>query len=175
MEYVDIVDEYNNLTGEIKEKQKAHDDGNFHRTAHIWIINNKNELLLQRRSATKRTHPNCLDISSAGHIRSGETVLQGAIRELKEELGLEVNEKDLKFISIIKNIKNPRNMEFGYVFLLKCNNKENEFVFEDGEVSEVKFVDFEKLEKMVEEKADGLLLHYEEYNKLFEYIRNNII
>ena len=44
MEYVDIVDEYNNLTGEIKEKQKAHDDGNFHRTAHIWIINNKNEL-----------------------------------------------------------------------------------------------------------------------------------
>ncbi len=78
-------------------------------------------------------------------------------------------------LMIIKNIKNPKNMEFGYVFLLKCNNKENEFVFEDGEVSEVKFVDFEKLEKMVEEKADGLLLHYEEYNKLFEYIRNNII
>ncbi len=53
MEYIDIFDENNNPIGEIKEKTKAHDDGNFHRTAHIWIINDKNELLLQKRSAKK--------------------------------------------------------------------------------------------------------------------------
>ena len=45
MEYIDIFDENNNATGEIKEKAKAHEDGNFHRTAHIWIINDKKELL----------------------------------------------------------------------------------------------------------------------------------
>ena len=41
MEYIDIFDENNNPTGQIKEKTKAHEDGGFHRTAHIWIINDK--------------------------------------------------------------------------------------------------------------------------------------
>ena len=82
MEYIDIFDENNNPTGEIKEKVQAHENGNFHRTAHIWIMNNKKELLLQKRSATKKSHPNCWDISGAGHIKAGETVLERAKREL---------------------------------------------------------------------------------------------
>ncbi len=48
MEYIDIFDENNNPTGQIKEKVKAHEEGDFHRTAHVWIINDKNELLLQK-------------------------------------------------------------------------------------------------------------------------------
>lgn len=47
IEYIDIFDENNNPTGQIKEKGKAHEEGDFHRTAHVWIINDKNELLLQ--------------------------------------------------------------------------------------------------------------------------------
>lgn len=172
MEYIDIFDEDNNPIGEIKEKQQAHEDGNFHRTAHVWIINDKNELLLQKRSASKKSHPNCWDISGAGHIRAGESVTEGAIRELKEELGVEATEKELNYIATIKSTKNPKNMEFGYVYLLRCNKKIEEYVFEDDEVSEVKYVYFEDLEKMVEEKVEGLLLHDEEFKRLFEYIRN---
>lgn len=175
MEYIDIFDENNNPTGNVKEKQQAHEDGDFHRTAHVWIINNKNELLLQKRSANKKTHPNCWDISGAGHIRAGESVIEGAIRELKEELGIKVKEKDLNYIAIIKNTNNSKNMEFQYVYLLKCNKKIEEYIFEDDEVSEVKNIYFEDLEKMVQEKAEGLLLHNEEYKKLFEYIRENQI
>lgn len=174
MEYIDVFDENNNPTGEIKEKQQAHEDGNFHRTAHVWIINDKNELLLQKRSASKKSHPNCWDISSAGHIRTGESVIDGAIRELVEELGVEAEEKDFEFIATIKSTKNPKNMEFGYVYLLRCNKKIEEYTFFDYEVSEVKYVYFEQLEKMVEEKIEGLLIHMEEFKKLFEYIRNNI-
>ena len=54
MEYIDIFDYNNNPTGEIKEKTQAHEDGKFHRTAHVWIMNDKKELLLQKRSATKK-------------------------------------------------------------------------------------------------------------------------
>lgn len=114
MEYIDIFDYNNNPTGEIKEKTQAHEDGNFHRTAYVWIMNDKKELLLQKRSATKKSHPNFWDISGVGHIRAGETVIEGAIRELKEELG-------------------------------------------------------------VEEKAEGLLIHEEEYKYLFKYIRKQNI
>ena len=173
MEYIDIFDENNNPTGEIKEKTQAHENGDFHRTAHIWIMNDNKELLLQKRSGTKKSHPNCWDISGAGHIRAGETVIEGAIRELKEELGINANENDLKFISIVKSTKNPKNQEFGYVYLLKFNNKIEEYTFEDNEVSEVKYVYFEDLEKMVADRVEGLLIHEEEYKKLFEFIRKN--
>ena len=172
MEYIDIFDENNNPTGQIKEKVKAHEEGDFHRTAHVWIINEKNELLLQKRSANKKSHPNCWDISGAGHIKAGEIVIDGAIRELKEELGVEAEEKDLQYIATIKSTKNPKNMEFAYVYLLRCNKKIEEYTFEDDEVSEVKYVLYKDLEKMVEEKAEGLLIHKEEFEKLFQYIRS---
>jgi hypothetical protein len=175
MEYIDIFDENNNPIGEKKEKQQAHEDGNFHRTVHVWIINDKNELLLQKRSATKKTHPNCWDISGAGHIKAGETISDGAIRELKEELGVEIEEKDLQYITTIKSTKNPKNMEFQYVYLLRCNKKIEEYIFEDGEVSDVKYIFYKDLEKMVEEKVEGLLIHVEEYKSLFKYITNKNI
>lgn len=175
MEFVDIFDENNNPIGKTKEKEQAHKDGDFHRTAHVWIINNKNELLLQKRSASKKSHPNCWDISGAGHIRAGESVIEGAIRELKEELGVEIEEKDLQYITTIKSTKNPKNMEFQYVYLLKCNNKIEEYIFEDNEVSEVKYIFYKDLEKMVEEKVEGLLIHEEEYKCLFKYITNKNI
>ena len=174
MEYIDIFDENNNPIGEIKEKQEAHEDGNFHRTAHVWIINDKNELLLQKRSASKKSHPNCWDISGAGHIRAGESVIDGAIRELKEELGVKVKDKDLQYIATIKSTKNPKNMEFQYVYILNCNKEIEEYIFEDDEVSEVKYVFYKDLEKMVKERAEGLLLHDEEYKKLFKYIREKL-
>lgn len=110
MEYIDIFDENNNSIGVVKEKQKAHEDGNFYRTAHIWIINDKDELLLQKRSASKKSHPNCWDISGAGHIKAGENAIAGALRELKEKLGVETKEEDLQQIVTIKNTKDPKNM-----------------------------------------------------------------
>ncbi len=175
MEYIDLYDENNNPLKNSKEKTQAHEEGDFHRTAHIWIINDNKELLLQKRSANKKTHPNCWDISGAGHIRAGENVLDGAIRELKEELGVNAKKNDLQFIATIKCTKNPKNKEFQYVYLLKCNNKIEDYVFEDNEVSEVKYVFYEKLEKMVEKRTEGLLIHEDEYKELFKYIRKNII
>ena len=175
MEYIDLYDENNNPLKNSKEKTQAHEEGDFHRTAHIWIINDNKELLLQKRSANKKSHPNCWDISGAGHIRTGEDVLDGAIRELKEELGVIAKKNDLHFIATIKSTKNPKNKEFQYVYLLKCNNKIEDYVFEDNEVSEVKYVFYEKLEKMEEKRTEGLLIHEDEYKKLFEYIRKNII
>ena len=175
MEYIDIFDENNEPTGKVKEKNQAHEDGNFHRTAHVWIINDKNELLLQKRSASKKSDPNCWDISGAGHIRAGESVIDGAIRELKEELGVEAKEKDLQYITTIKSTKNPKNMEHAYVYLLRCNKNIEDYIFEDEEVLEVKYVYYKELEKMVEERVEGLLIHQEEYNKLFEFIRKKLL
>jgi len=61
-------------------------------------------------------------------------------------------------------------MEFGYVYLLRCNKKVEDYIFEDKEVSEVKYIYYKDLEKMVENRVEGLLLHDEEFKELFRYI-----
>ncbi len=85
-------------------------------------------------------------------------------------MGVEATEKELNYIATIKSTKNPRNMEFQYVYLLKCNKKVEEYIFEDKEVSEVKYIYYKDLEKMVENRVEGLLLHDEEFKELFRYI-----
>ena len=81
----------------ILERSEAHEKGLWHRSAHIWVYNDKSEILLQLRSANKIIFPNRWDVSSAGHIGAGEIPLDSAIRELKEEIGITDIAEDLHF------------------------------------------------------------------------------
>ena len=96
MEILDILDKKGNIIGS-KERKEIYKDGDIHRTVHIWIINDNNELLVQKRSPKKDTFPNLWAISTAGHVISGETSIFAALRELKEELNLNVKEEELKY------------------------------------------------------------------------------
>lgn len=70
-EFFDILDGNGNKTGKIKPRTKVHRDGDWHKAVHIWVINHKREILLQRRCATKDSNPNMLTISVAGHLSAG--------------------------------------------------------------------------------------------------------
>ncbi len=100
MEMLDIVDEKGIPTGETIERTIAHEKGILHRTAHVWLFRKPNgrvEVLLQKRSKNKDSYPSCYDISSAGHIPAGIDFIPSAIRELKEELGIEVQAEELVY------------------------------------------------------------------------------
>lgn len=100
MEWLDVVDDQGNPTGETVERTKAHQKGIRHRTAHVWLMREhqgKVEILLQKRSAGKDSHPGCYDISGAGHIPAGVDWLSSARRELLEELGLKAEEKEFVY------------------------------------------------------------------------------
>ena len=120
MEILDIVDEDGNPTGKTVDRKTAHENGILHRTSHLWLVrmrdgtddfctwckNNtcdkeyldKVEILIQKRSKNKDSHPGCYDISSAGHIPCGCGFTESAVRELKEELGVEAEEDELIYI-----------------------------------------------------------------------------
>lgn len=85
----------------VKSKSICHSEkpGFYHKPVWIWIINSNNDILVQKRAASKKNNPNKWDMPSAGHIISGETSIQGAIRETYEELGVITKEQDYKFIS----------------------------------------------------------------------------
>ena len=73
MELVDIVDENNELTGKVEERWKAYEKGLWRRTVSCWIMNENGEILLQKRTATKRRNPNKWS-KTGGQVDAGETV-----------------------------------------------------------------------------------------------------
>lgn len=171
-EYLDVLDQDGNKTGITKLRSDVHRDGDFHRSVHIWIINDKNEILLQRRCATKDSYPNMLDISSAGHLSAGDTSFDGAVREIKEELNLDVNPSDLKLIKTLKKHTEPKpgfiNNEFADVYIYKTNKKIDDMKFQEEEISEIMFVPFDRFREMVLNHDPELLRHEEEFQILFD-------
>jgi isopentenyldiphosphate isomerase len=73
-------------------RSEVHAKGYWHQTFHCWIVDqsmNPPSLLLQLRHPDKDTFPGLLDVSCAGHLSAGESVMDG-VRELEEELGVQV-------------------------------------------------------------------------------------
>jgi len=170
-EYFDVLDENGNKTGETKLRNEVHRDGDWHRAVHIWIING-DQILLQRRCPTKDSNPNMLDISCAGHLSAGDDSLTGALRELKEELNLDVAPSDLQFIKTLKRSTRYAadfiNNEFDDVYILETDKTIEDMKFQQEEISEIFYVPFIEFKKMVETRQPDLLRHDEEFEILFK-------
>ena len=131
MEYLDIVDENNKLTNEIKSRKIVHERGLWHREVAVWIIKNKTNSLIQKRGANKKIAPNMWSLT-AGHINSGEPIIKAAIREVSEELGIKnLGPSDFKLIDVQKSKYNDKtgliNNIYRYVYVLKTNLEEKDF------------------------------------------------
>ena len=170
-EYFDILDENGNKTGKTKLRSEVHRDGDWHKAVHIWIINDKGDILLQRRCATKDSNPNMLDISSAGHLSAGDSSLDGAIRELKEELNLDVKPNELQFIKTLKRSSKYTstflNNEFDDLYILRTNRTIDEMICQKEEISEIFYVSYKDFKNMVQNRQPDLLRHDEEFEILF--------
>jgi isopentenyldiphosphate isomerase len=94
-ELIDILTPKGKPTGKTALKSEAHKNGWFHATAHIWFFTVDQKILLQKRALTKKVFPGIWDISVAGHIGAGEGILEGAKREVLEEIGLKLKDEDL--------------------------------------------------------------------------------
>lgn len=155
MEYLDIVDENNNLTGERIERSIVHEKGIWHREVAVWIMNEKGEVLLQKRVATKKQNPNKWGIC-AGHVDAGETVESAIIRELGEELGVKLSIDDLELMYIAKEQRDftdvNKNYVFYYVYFLRTKLKVEDYKIELKELSEVKYISFDEFKEIVKTK-----------------------
>ncbi len=94
-EKIDVLDARGLMTGEVTWKSEAHRLGLWHRCVHCWIASSETPsiepyLFVQRRAAGKETWPDRLDVTVGGHLGTGEEALEGGLREIKEELGLQV-------------------------------------------------------------------------------------
>ena len=94
-EILDILDANGKPTGKTALKSEAHKSGQYHNTIHLWLYTDNEKVLLQQRSHKKLIYPLLWDVSIAGHIDTGETFTQAAVRETEEEISLKLKENDL--------------------------------------------------------------------------------
>jgi isopentenyldiphosphate isomerase len=88
-ELLNVVDEYDCVI-DSRPRHIIHASGLRHRAVHILVFNDQGQLFLQKRSMNKDLHARLWDNSSAGHVDAGEEYENCAIREVKEELGIDV-------------------------------------------------------------------------------------
>ena len=97
-ELLDLCDRDGSLLGRTKARWRVHQDGDWHRTIHIWVWTYDHDhcpaLVFQRRALGKDTWPGAIDVAVSGHLRAGET-FEEALREAEEEIGLRVDMSDL--------------------------------------------------------------------------------
>ena len=144
MELIDIVDENDKLTGKVEERWSAVEKKLWCRIVFCWLMNEKGEILLQKRTPTKKKNPNKWG-KTGGQVSAGETVEEAICREVKEEIGIEIPKEQIKVIDIHKS--NDKNKRFQYNFLFVVNYKIEDYVLQKEEVAEVKYFTIEELEK----------------------------
>ncbi|MGY0035494.1 isopentenyl-diphosphate Delta-isomerase [Pedobacter sp. NJ-S-72] len=87
IEYVSLVDKEDNEIG-IMEKLSAHQLGLLHRAISVFIFNDKNEFLLQKRATGKYHTPSLWTNTCCSHPRPAEVLIDAAHRRLKEEMNI---------------------------------------------------------------------------------------
>ena len=164
MELFDEIREDGSRTGAVKERGVVHEDGTLHATVHTWIVrpNDRSgyDLLLQKRSECKDSNPGCWDISSAGHIEAGHGQLESALRELKEELGIDACQEQLReagtrrcgFESEFYG-RTFRDNELSTIYIYEEPVEVDSLTLQESEVSAVEWMDYDECRKKVSDNS----------------------
>ncbi|WP_435415912.1 NUDIX hydrolase [Polaribacter aestuariivivens] len=148
-ELIDILTPEGKSTGKTALKSEAHKNGWFHATVHVWLYTKDEKILLQKRAMTKKVFPGLWDISVAGHIAAGETILASAKREVFEEIGLELQEEDFKKIGTrIHQVSHKNGIidnEFHHVFIAELKIPVEKLKIQIEEVDDIQLFELSVL------------------------------
>jgi len=98
LEMLEVIDEKDTVIG-LETRDKIHKDGLLHREIHIWFITPQGEIIFQHRAKDKDTYPDKLDATVGGHVEPKMSYEETAIKECKEETGLDIDLKNLVFLT----------------------------------------------------------------------------
>lgn len=144
VEYLDVLDEFGNITGKIKSREEIKRDNDYYRIVLLWIYNPKlKKILIQRRSKNKESSPNKWDLTIGGHVEAGESSLDAIIRETKEEIGIDISNDIITKVLEVKPSENKPKFTDIYLVIKEIDIKDVKLQLE--EVSEVKYFSIEEL------------------------------
>ena len=142
MELVDIYNRFREKTGKVKGRKEL-EEGEYRISAHIWIVNSNNEILVLKRSEKEDKFPG-LWAQIGGGVVSGDTSKDTVFKECMEELNYVVKEENLYYVASY-----IRSKDIVDVWLVRQEVNINELILQDDEVNEVRFVACSEFEKMI--------------------------
>ena len=164
-EKVILVDKNDKEVGSM-EKQEAHIKGLLHRAFSVFIFNDKNELLLQRRALKKYHSGGLWTNTCCSHPRQNETTQDAASRRLVEEMGMRcVINKQFDFIYKAKLDYNLYEHEFDHVFFGFSNEQPQ---INTEEVEEYTY-------KTLEDIGNEIKINPEKYTEWFKICLKEVI
>lgn len=156
----DVYDKDRRLTGRLHRRGDKLEEGDYHLVVHVCIFNSKSQLLIQQRQPWKKGWPNMWDLTAAGSAVTGDNSATAAEREVKEEIGLDI---DLTNERPRFTINFPNGFDDYYMITQDVNIEELQL--QEEEVQAVKWVDQKELLKMVE---NGEMVPYYFLHQIFE-------
>lgn len=145
MEIIDVVNDKDEIIGKATY-DKIYERHLTHRIVHVLIFNDKGEMAVQLRSKYKSFCPNHWSTPVGGHVQSGESYKEAALRELREELGIKT-----KIHFTYKDIYVDQKYETGLKkFLVTFRvNYNGPFKINPTEVKKIEFFSLDKIKEMI--------------------------
>lgn len=176
-EYFDVLNENGEFTGKVATRQECHEKGLWHRAVYAFIIDKSGNVLLQKRSANKKLWPNMWDVTVGGHVDSGEFIRQALIRECHEELGININDEDIKYLvgsTSINEKGNIINKHFNECYLITKDIDISKIKLQKEEVSQIKFFSKEEILEKIKNNYKCLTEKTGAWNFLQEILKKYI-
>ncbi len=142
-EYWDLYDEALHPLGRAHRRGEPMEAGTYHLGVDVWVVNSRGEILLTLRAPEKRELPDEWE-NTCGSVLDGETALEGAMRELREETGIAAGPDELEEIHCHRG-----GNTFSYTYLLRRDVPLSALAFQPGETVDAMWVTPEKLDAMV--------------------------
>ncbi len=135
MEYLDAFNDTKEFIG-VFSRDEVHERGLWHNTVHCWLYDKEGNIYFQIRSDAHKLYT-----TASGHVLSGETKNAAFGREVKEEIGIDVDYDKAELLETViwqmdstKNGKLIKDRAFANIYLLAIENDKYDFSFTDGEV-----------------------------------------
>lgn len=150
-ELLDIVDDNDHVIGQ-ESRAIVHQRGLQHRGVHVFLFTDGGKMLIQKRSADRTASPSLLDCSISEHVKAGESYHDGAVRGMREELGVEgieierltkfrmnygVNDNEIS--ELYQGVVNPELVQFDPV-----------------EIESVMYLSMDELRRMLQDDSQSL-------------------
>lgn len=153
MEKRDLYDKERKLTGETIYKGKSVPKGKYIIVILVMIQNSKGEFLIQKRSKQKDGKY----AATGGHVKTGQTSIEGMIEEIQEELGLTVKSEELE---LLYSAREDEHDVFFDLYYMKKDIDLSELVLQEEEVELVQWNTIEEIDELI--KKDMFLINHAE-------------
>lgn len=166
MELWNVYDQYRHITERIHERGVEMKDGDYHIVVHVWIMNDRGKFLIQKRQPWKKGWSDMWDCSAAGSAILGDTSEQAAVREAKEELGIDLDIASGERLFTVKF-----SCGFDDIWLVRQNIVIDELSLQEEEVADAKWASADEIKDMI---AAGEFIPYAYIDLLFEMAQSPI-